>query len=221
MKITNTTDLNVLNGILGFKFFKEEKYAKDFQSGKFRTMPLSYYSKQEHSNQPFYDPNEGVCSYVIPIDIKKEIQKIHYLDGSENIFLAKAAEDEANKSGYSIKDSYLVYEKNLNCHVFCFAWSYFEDVENLFSQSDVVQDLTKFGKYCVAFSIRDFFDACLKNNDIILGSNVIYKDGLSNHFSIKKTCYKNEHEFRFLFKNTEENAVFHETKPIKTILFKF
>ena len=157
MKIINTTDLNVLNGILGFKFFKKEEYAKDFQNGRFLTRPLGYYSKQEHSNQPFYDPNEGMCSYVIPIDIKKKTQRIHYLDGSESIFLAKAAEDEANKSGYSIKDSCLIYEKRLNCHVFCFAWSCVKDVKNLFSQSDVIRSLIKFGKYCVAFSVKDFF----------------------------------------------------------------
>lgn len=39
MKIINTTDPNVLNGIFGFKFFSKEEHAKDFQNGKFRTMP--------------------------------------------------------------------------------------------------------------------------------------------------------------------------------------
>ena len=210
-------DMEILNGVIGFKFFKKEHYADDFIKGKFRTRPMNWYAQLENKGEPYYDPEEGMCSYLQKIDITKEYQVFKHIDGKEFIFFTGKAEQEANKRGETLKGHLLHYEASLSTHVFCFTWCYYNDIRSMFNDGKAISELKQFGNYVVWFSVKDFFKNCLEDTKCQLmgGGPVMYSDTLSHHYLIKKKEFENQHEFRVMFLEDLSEPLDHTIEPFK------
>lgn len=208
-------DMKIFDGVIGFKFFKEERYADDFIKGKFRTMPMDWYAQLENKGKPYYDPEEGMCSYLQKIDITKEYQVFKHMDGKELIFFTGEAERDANKRGETLKGHLLQYKAPLSNHIFCFTWCYYNDLESTFKDGKAFSELKQFGKYVIWFSVKDFFKNCSKDTkcQFIGGGPVSYNDILSNHYLIKKKEFENQHEFRVMFLENQAEPLDHVIEP--------
>lgn len=207
----------MFNGLVGFKFFDREEYAREFLQGRFITRPADYYSREENSKNPSYDPEEGFVSYIAEIDTSQPHQIFHHLDGKNYVFMGELAKEALKKDNKDINDYLLCYKAPLSNHIFCFAWCYYNDVENIFSNEDVLKELKTFGNYVVRFSVKEFFKKCSDEQGYRLlgGGPVFYSDSLSNHFLIKKERYKNQHEFRFLYLDSDPEVRHHNITKLE------
>lgn len=210
-------DMKIFDGVMGFKFYDKECYADDFIKGKFQTRPAWWYAREENKGNPFYDPEEGMCSYLQKIDITKEYQIFEHIDGKELIFFTGAAERDANKRGETLKGKLLQYEAPLSNHIFCFTWCNYNDLEFTFKDGKALSELRQFGKYVVWFSLKDFIKNCAEDTKYqLMGvAPIIYSDTLSNHFLIKKKEFENQHEFRIIFLDNQSNPLNHIIAPFQ------
>lgn len=213
----NDETMKQFDSIVGFKFFKKECYADDFTKGKFRTMPMDWYAKLENKDQPYYDPEEGMCSYLQKIDIKKEYQVFEHMDGKKLIFFTGKAERDANKQGETLRGRLLQYDAPLSNHIFCFTWCYYKDIDATFKDGKAISELKQFGNYVVWFSVKDLFKNCSKDTkcQFIGGGPVVYSNTLSNHYLIKREEFKNQHEFRLIFLESQSEPLDHEIEPFE------
>lgn len=213
----NNEELEIFDNAIGFKFFKEERYANDFINGKFQTKPMDWYARLENKGKPYYDSKEGMCSYLQKIDTTKEYQTFKHIDGKELIFFTKKAEQEANKQGKTLNGCILQYEAPLSNHIFCFTWCYYDDIEATFGDGKAISELEQFGHYIVWFLIKDLFRSCSKDTkcQFLGGGSVVYSDTLSKHYLIKKEKFKNQHEFRLMFLESGSEPLNHEIEPFE------
>lgn len=214
---TKEEDLKIFNGLIGFRAFDKEKYADDFIKGKFRTMPINWYSKIESLDDHRCDPEEGLCTYIKKIDLNKKYQIFKHLDGKEFVFFTQEAEKYLNQRGETLKDSFLEYKVPLSNHILCFSWCYYENLDEVFKDGKVLRELKRLGDYIIWFPIKELFVKCCqdKKYKLFCCSDIKYNDSLSNHFLVKKEIYKNQREFRFMFMESNDGPLYHNIGRFK------
>lgn len=206
------------NNLIGIRVFDKLDYALDFIDGKFRTHSLSYYSKSEFCDESRFDENEENFEQLISVDLNKDNQIYKNLFNGEYVVIRN---DLLKKDFKLLENPMIYFNEKLKNNVLCV---YCLSIKELYEMSsndinNLFNDIKSKGKYVVVFKLQDLYRNILENcKDFMMCGKIIYSDKWSSHPFIKKECYKNEREFRFLFKSTSE-YIDYKIKPLKPLLF--
>lgn len=187
-------------GIITYKVFDEEEWAREFVNGIIQITPVNQFSEIEDPNRR--DENEGNIVDYHKIDKNMDFQTLNIF-GKQNygVFVNLLKQD-----GYNVDDMVIESYYKTNACVLCL--TSFETNISMDELTNVTFESLNKGKYfCYIKNIKKF-KSILQNKypDCVFGC-VRYSDIIPNQNPfIKRTKYKNEKEVRVLFPSQNQKT---------------